>query len=197
MGLSVPFLRPKSMEAGTIDGWLWGIPRAMGIAPVEPPGTRVGPAELARPPSSNHDGQAWQVSPGGQARCLRERAAGLTWRGHWSGLPGRDGREAEMAVVGCWGGKVREEFGEFVRVGMGRLDDGGAQRGLERHRKIAGVTKSSRIKLVEPVTWAGLNGQWAGVTKAGAFLFVFLKKDGNRTFDEGRILQAEELTANR
>lgn len=44
MGLSVPFLRPKSMEAGTIDGWLWGIPRAMGIAPVEPPGTSVGPA---------------------------------------------------------------------------------------------------------------------------------------------------------
>lgn len=119
------------------------------------------------------------MSPGGQARCLRERAAGLTWRGHWSGLPGRDGREAEMAVVGCRGGgsKVMEEFGEFVRVGMGRLDDGGAQRGLERHRKIAGVTKSSRSKLVEQVTWAGLNGQWTGVTKAGrALLFFFFSR---------------------
>lgn len=81
----------------------------MGIAPVEPPGTSVGPAKsddvgsaaLARPSSSNHDGQAWQVSPGGQASCLRERAAGLTWRGHWSRLHGRNGREAEPAVVGC------------------------------------------------------------------------------------------------
>lgn len=83
----------------------------MGIAPVEPPGTSVGPAmsgdvgwaELARSPSSNHDGQAWQVSPGGQARYLRERAAGLTWRGHWSGLHGRNGRKAEPAVVGVVG----------------------------------------------------------------------------------------------
>ena len=115
------------------------------------------------------------MSPGGQARCLRERAAGLTWRGHWSGLPGRDGREAEMAVVGCRGGsKVMEEFGEFVRVGMGRLDDGGAQRGLERHRKIAGVTKSSRSKLVEQVTWAGLNGwlmDWGDKSRKSFSLF--------------------------
>lgn len=33
---------------------------------------------------SNHVGQVPQVSPGDQARYLRERTASSTWRGHWS-----------------------------------------------------------------------------------------------------------------
>lgn len=80
---------------------------------------------------------------------------------------------------------------------MGKMDDEWAQRRLERHRTIAGVTKSRRSQLVEQVTWVGLNGQWTGVRKARRAFPFFLNKDGSGTFDEGRILQAEELTANR
>jgi hypothetical protein len=36
-----------------------------------------------------------------------------------------------------------------------------------------------------------------GLQKEEELFFFFLKKDGGGTFDEGRILQAEELTANR
>lgn len=68
-------------------------------------------------------------------------------RSEWKGTGAGGGW---LLAVG--GSKVGEEFGEFVRVGMGKLDDGRAQRGLERHRKIAGVTKSSISKLVEQVT---------------------------------------------
>lgn len=38
---------------------------------------------------------------------------------------------------------------------------------------------------------------WGDKSRKSFALFFFLKKDGNDTFDEGRILQAEELTANR
>jgi hypothetical protein len=65
---------------------------------------------------------------------------------------------------------------------------------------IAGVTKTSRSKLVEHATWekdVG-PGRMAVVTQAGRFSFSFLEKDGwTATLDKGRILQVEELTANR
>lgn len=79
------------MWAGTIDEPPWGIPHAMEMAPLEPPGSPatsgdVGCSERAQASWSNHIGQVRQVSPGGRVECLQEQAAGLTWRGHWSGL---------------------------------------------------------------------------------------------------------------
>lgn len=80
-------------------------PPGTGFAAVNATSGDVGWAELVRPPLSNHVGQARQVSPGGKARYLRDRTAGLTWRGHWSKLQGRKGLEAMATVVGqCRGG---------------------------------------------------------------------------------------------
>lgn len=82
------------------------------------------------------------------------------------------------------------KLGNSLEVGEGGLDEGRAQGGLERHRMIAGVTKASRSKLVEQATWEKDVGPGRS--------FSFLEKDRwAGTLDKGKILQAEELTANR
>jgi hypothetical protein len=47
------------------------------------------------------------VLPGGQARSVREREAGLTWGGHWSGLHNRNGRDSDRWLLEGLGRRFR------------------------------------------------------------------------------------------
>lgn len=71
-GPLMTFLQETGLQGESIDA-LWATLRAKEMAHPQPPGNKAGPAssgdvgwpEQSQPPSSNHVGQAQQVSPGG------------------------------------------------------------------------------------------------------------------------------------